>query len=87
MSVLILTGTEENVKVAENLQKCWNVIEPNAEQNGLFLFRFVLYIVSQMICNIEWTRGKIIFALMTFESNPTKGTYSSLHFAMCRRTI
>lgn len=34
-------GTEENVKVAENLQKCWNVIEPNAEQNGLFLFRYM----------------------------------------------
>ncbi|XP_062575227.1 androglobin-like [Saccostrea cucullata] len=34
-------GTEENIKVSENLQKCWNIIEPNAEQNGLFLFRFM----------------------------------------------
>nr|XP_022294381.1 androglobin-like isoform X11 [Crassostrea virginica] len=34
-------GTEENTKVAENLQKCWNHIEPNAEQNGLFLFRYM----------------------------------------------
>ncbi|XP_061176714.1 androglobin-like isoform X2 [Saccostrea echinata] len=34
-------GSEENIKVAENLQKCWNIIEPNAEQNGLFLFRFM----------------------------------------------
>ncbi|XP_048766494.2 androglobin-like isoform X7 [Ostrea edulis] len=34
-------GSEENTKVAENLQKCWNIIDPNAEQNGLFLFRFM----------------------------------------------
>ncbi|XP_078322770.1 androglobin-like isoform X17 [Crassostrea virginica] len=36
-----MQGTEENTKVAENLQKCWNHIEPNAEQNGLFLFRYM----------------------------------------------
>ncbi|KAK7107723.1 hypothetical protein V1264_015593 [Littorina saxatilis] len=32
-------GTEENVKAQENLQKSWAVIEPAAEENGLFLCR------------------------------------------------
>ncbi|XP_076467316.1 androglobin-like isoform X4 [Babylonia areolata] len=32
-------GTEENVKAQENLTKSWAVIEPNAEENGLILFR------------------------------------------------
>ncbi|KAJ8315589.1 hypothetical protein KUTeg_007739 [Tegillarca granosa] len=30
-------GTEENLKVMEILQKCWTILEANAESNGLFL--------------------------------------------------
>ncbi|ESO89380.1 hypothetical protein LOTGIDRAFT_229226 [Lottia gigantea] len=33
------TGTEENAKAYEQLQKSWSVIEQNMEENGLFLFR------------------------------------------------
>ncbi|KAL8581512.1 hypothetical protein ACOMHN_042905 [Nucella lapillus] len=32
-------GTEENLKAQENLMKSWAAIEPNAEENGLVLFR------------------------------------------------
>ena len=32
-------GSEENLKVQEQLQKAWAVIEPNAEQIGLTVFR------------------------------------------------
>ncbi len=32
-------GSEENAKVQEQLQKAWAVIEPNAENIGLTVFR------------------------------------------------
>ena len=32
-------GTEVNQEVQDLLMKAWNVLEPNIEQNGLFLFR------------------------------------------------
>ena len=37
---VLFAGTEDNVKAQENLQKSWVVIEPNSEENGLFLFRW-----------------------------------------------
>lgn len=81
MSFLILTGTEENVKVAENLQKCWNVIEPNAEQNGLFLFRFVLQMIVASI------KEEYCFFSNDFWVQPHKGDTTSFRFCMCGCTI
>lgn len=81
MSFLILTGTEENVKVAENLQKCWNVIEPNAEQNGMFLFRFVLQMIVASI------KEEYCFFSNDFRVQPHKGDTISFRFCMCGCTI
>ena len=44
---LLFVGTEDNVKVAELLMKAWAVMEPNAEQIGLQLFRSV-FIISTL---------------------------------------
>ncbi|XP_046325515.2 androglobin-like isoform X6 [Haliotis rufescens] len=32
-------GTDENLKAIEDLQKSWSILESNAEDNGLYLFR------------------------------------------------
>lgn len=42
MPSLIFSGTGENAKALEQLQKSWAVIEPSAEENGLLLFRCLL---------------------------------------------
>lgn len=49
-------GTEENVKVQEVLQKAWSVIEPNAEQHGLTLFRLVfsIQIIKSETHTVAW---------------------------------
>ena len=42
----LVTGSEENLKVSQNLLKCWSIIEQNLDPNspdhpGLYLFRLV----------------------------------------------
>ncbi|XP_041351984.1 androglobin-like isoform X2 [Gigantopelta aegis] len=34
-----IPGTDENIKVVEQLQKAWAILETNAEETGLYLFR------------------------------------------------
>ena len=46
-----MPGSEENAKTHEQLMKAWGVIEPQAEQNGLYLFRFV-YSAIQFDCSM-----------------------------------
>ena len=43
--ILKFTGTEVNKKVMETLQKSWAILEQNAEQYGLSLFRYLTSIV------------------------------------------
>ena len=53
--ILKFSGTEVNKKVMETLQKSWAILEQNAEQYGLSLFRYINSIVC--ICLGRDRRG------------------------------